>query len=204
MKLNRLLRWKRKAGQGLGGLLLLVLCASSDGFVKYKYYAHQMEIQGTSSFQPWTVQVNEMGVHADLHVNAGGNVSLVGPSALVIRVGSIVAARHSLMDIQIYKALKGADHPYLTFKVTKVNTKLFPNKVTFISGEGVMNVGGKSQTVPLRLYARVLPNGDVELWGGQVLDIRSLSVVPPSAFWGIYHYNPVISVTFSIILRKER
>lgn len=185
-------------------VLLLPLCASSDGFVKYKYLAHQMEIQGTSNFQPWTVNVNELGLHANLRINDAGNISLVGPSAMAIRAGSIVAARHSLMDIKIYQALQGENHPYLTFKLTKVNTKPFPNKVTFINGEGVLKVAGINHTVPVSLYARELPNGDIEMWGGQVIDLRSLSIQPPTAFWGLYYYNPIISLTFSIILRKER
>lgn len=192
------------AGRRFAWVLLLPLCASSDGFVKYKYHAHQMEIQGTSNFQPWTVNVNELGLHANLRINEAGNISLVGPSAMAIRAGSIVAARHSLMDIKIFKALQGDDHPYLTFKLTKVNTQAFPNKVTFIKGEGVLKVAGINHTVPVGLYARELPNGDIEMWGGQVVDVRSLSIRPPSAFWGLYYYKPVISLTFSIILRKER
>lgn len=186
------------------GIVLLFLGAASDGFVTYKYQAHQMEIQGTSNFQPWTVNVNEIGLQTKLRVNEAGNISLVGASAIVIRAGSIVAPRHSLMDIKIYRALRGQDHPYITFKLSKVNTRPLAHQVTFIEGEGVLNIAGENKIVPIKLYARVLPNKKIEMWGGNVIDVRTLGIKPPQSFWGAFQYDPVVNMTFSIILHATK
>ncbi len=184
-------------------LLALVLLGSSasTGLQRYKYHAHQMTIEGRSNWQTWTLEVKEVGIQADLKITEKGFISLVGPVVLMAKAAHISAPRPSLMDRNVVRTLKADDHPYISFNLLQIDTRDLQYGVTLLKTKGMLTIAGVEREIEMDVFARVLPNADVEVWGMKDLEMQHFNINPPSAFFGIIRADGRIKVNFDIIMR---
>ncbi|MDP2189190.1 MAG: YceI family protein [Sphingobacteriaceae bacterium] len=181
--------------------LVLVTSASSNGLQRYTYRAHQMTIEGRSNWQAWRLEVKEIGIQADLSINNKGFISLVGPVVLMAKAAHISAPRPSLMDRNVGPVLKADKHPYITFNLTQIDTRDLQHGVTLLKTKGLLSMAGVGKEIEMEVFARVLPNADVEIWGMKDLDMRDFDISPPTAFFGIIRSEGRVKINFDIILR---
>lgn len=160
-----------------------------------------MTIEGRSNWQPWSLEVKEVGIQADFRITPQGFISLVGPVVMMADASRISAPRPSLIDRNVVSTLKATDHPFISFNLTKIDTRNLQHGVSLLKTKGVLTVAGVGQEIDMEVFARVLPNGDVEIWGMKNLDMRDFGIQPPTAFWGIIRSASAVSVSFDIILR---
>lgn len=186
-------------------LLLVVLftSASSTGFQRYKYRAHQMTIEGRSNWQSWSLEVKEIGIQADLSITKQGFISLVGPVVMMAKAAHISAPRPSLIDRNVVATLKADKHPYISFNLLQIDTRDLKYGVTLMKTRGTLSIAGVNKEIEMDVFGRVLPNADVEIWGMKDLDMRHFDIKPPTAFWGIIRSEGQIKINFDIIMRAE-
>jgi|GEM_PF-503770 len=181
--------------------LVLLTYAASDGLQRYEYRTHQMSITGASNWQPWSLDVKEIGMRADFKITDKGFISLVGPVVLMVKTARISAPRPSMIDRNVVKALKIIEHPYITFNLNQIDTRDLKYGVTLMKTIGQLTVAGTSREIEMDVYGRVLPNGEVEIWGSKGFNMEAFNIPPPAAFWGIIRSDPQVKVDFDIILR---
>lgn len=182
-------------------LLVLLMSASNSGMQRYRYQAHQMTIEGRSNWQSWTLEVKEVGIHADFKITPQGFISVVGPVVLMAKSAHISAPRPSLMDRNVGPALKADKHPYITFNLLQIDTRDLKYGVTLLKTKGMLSIAGADQEVDMDVFARVLPNADVEVWGMKTVNMRDFGINPPTAFFGIIRSEATVNINFDIILR---
>jgi hypothetical protein len=181
--------------------LVLVTSGANSGLQRYKYQAHQMTIEGRSNWQSWSLEVKEVGIQADLKITEKGFISLVGPVVLMANAAHISAPKPSLMDRNVVRALKADKHPNISFNLLQIDTRDLQHGVTLLKTKGMLNIAGVGKEIEMEVFARALPNTDVEIWGMKDLDMRDFDISPPTAFFGIIRSQGRVKINFDIILR---
>jgi len=181
--------------------LVLVTSGASTGLQRYKYQTHQMTIEGRSNWQSWSLEVKDVGIQADLKITEKGFISLVGPVVLMATAAHISAPKPSLMDRNVVRALKADKHPYISFNLLQIDTRDLQHGITLLKTKGMLNIAGVAKEIEMEVFARVLPNTDVEIWGMKDLDMRDFAISPPTAFFGIIRSQGRVKINFDIILR---
>jgi polyisoprenoid-binding protein YceI len=131
-----------------------------------------------------------------------GFVSSVGMVSLSARVESIKSDKGSVMDNKTKEALKGDKHPVITYRLKQVAISEQKNKTSLLKTEGTLNIAGVSKQVKMDVYARQLPNGEVEVWGGNDIKMSDYGMKAPTALMGSIKTGDAVQVTFSVILKK--
>lgn len=181
--------------------LTLVLTVSWMGVVKFSNKAHQMTISGISNLHDWSTKVGQIQLHAEMEL-VNGFVSSVGMVSLSARVESIKSDKGSVMDNKTKEALKGDKHPVITYRLKQVAISEQKNKTSLLKTEGTLNIAGVSKQVKMDVYARQLPNGEVEVWGGNDIKMSDYGMKAPTALMGSIKTGDAVQVTFSVILKK--
>jgi polyisoprenoid-binding protein YceI len=160
-----------------------------------------MTISGTSNLHDWSTKVGQIQLHAEMEL-VNGFVSSVGMVSLSARVESIKSDKGSVMDNKTKEALKGDKHPVITYRLKQVAISEQKNKTSLLKTEGTLNIAGVSKQVKMDVYARQLPNGEVEVWGGNDIKMSDYGMKAPTALMGSIKTGDAVQVTFSVILKK--
>jgi len=182
-------------------LLLVALSVSWMGVAKFSNKAHQMSISGTSNLHDWATSVENIQLQAEMEL-VNGFVSSVGTATLTAHVESIKSDKGTIMDNKTKEALKGDKHPLITYRLKQVDISEQKNKISLLKTEGSLRIAGVTKQVKMDVYARQLPNGDVEVWGGNDIKMSQYGMKAPTALLGSIKTGDDVKVTFSIILKN--
>lgn len=196
------INWIRK---GLLSILLiapaLVLFAqSAKGLLPYSNRAHQMVIEGTSNLHDWQTKVHKLSLKAQFAVE-NQLVNTVGEVVLTADARSIKSDKGSVMDNKTHEALKTSKHPTITFRLRQLQSVEVANKVTEIKTTGDLTIAGVTRPVSMLVYTKLLPNGEIEVWGSQKLKMSHFGVAAPTALMGSIKTGDEITVRFDIIMK---
>jgi hypothetical protein len=181
--------------------LTLVLTVSWMGVIKFTNKAHQMTISGTSNLHDWSTNVEQIQLQAEMEL-VKGFVSSVGTVSLSAKVESIKSDKGSVMDNKTKEALKGDKHPIINYRLKQVAISEQKNNISLLKTEGSLSIAGVTKQVKMDVYARQLPNGDVEVWGGNDIKMSDYGMKAPTALMGTIKTGDAVKVTFSVILKK--
>lgn len=181
--------------------LTFFLTVSWMGAVKFTNKAHQMTISGTSNLHDWSTNVEKIQLQAEMEL-VNGFVSSVGTVTLSARVESIKSDKGSVMDGKTKEALKGDKFPIITYRLKQVDIVEMKNKISLLKTEGSLTIAGVTKQVKMEVYARQLPNGEIEVWGGNDIKMTHYGMKPPTALMGSIKTGDDVKVTFSVILKK--
>jgi len=67
---------------------------------------------------------------------------------------------------------------------------------------GNLTIGGTTQPIVLIVKATILPNGEVQIRGGQKIKMTSFKLSPPTAMFGALKTGDDVVVTYTLILKK--
>lgn len=187
--------------KGLAAVLFVGLLVSWSGVIKFTNKAHQMSISGTSNLHDWSTNVEKIQLQAEMEL-VNGFVSSVGTVTLSANVSSIKSDKGSVMDSKTKEALKGDKHPVITYKLKQVAIQEQKNKISLLKTEGSLTIAGVTRQVKMDVFARQLPNGDIEVWGANDLKMSDYGMKAPTALMGSIKTGDQVKVTFSVVLKK--
>ncbi|MFN3530733.1 MAG: YceI family protein [Bacteroidia bacterium] len=182
-------------------LLGALLSISWMGVQRFQNRAHQMTISGTSNLHDWSTNVTRVDLQAELEL-LNGYVSSVGMVQLSVPVASIRSDKGSVMDSKTREALQEAKHPVIRYQLRQVKIEEQPNKISKLKTEGSLTIAGATRQVQMDVFARQLPNNEVEVWGSHQLNMSNYKIKAPTALLGTIRTGDEISIAFSVILNK--
>lgn len=186
-------------------LLVLGLIAISTtswmGVMRFSNRSHQMTIAGTSNLHDWTTNVQEISLIAEMEL-VNGYVSTVGTVTMSAKVNSIKSDKGSVMDGKTREALKGDKNPNITYRLRQVEIAQLKDKISKLSTEGTLNIAGVTKPVKMDVFARQLPNGEVEVWGTHALSMKDYGMQAPTALMGTIKTGDLVTINYSVILKK--
>lgn len=182
-------------------LSFIALTVSWMGVVHFTNRAHQMTISGTSNIHDWSTNVESMKIEAEMEL-VNGFVSAVGTVAMSARVSSIKSDKGTIMDNKTKEALKGDKHPVIRYDLKQVEIQERKDKVSLLKTEGTLHIAGVTRPIKMNVYARQLPNNEVEVWGSHKINLAHYGMKAPTALMGSIKTGDEVTVTYSVILKN--
>lgn len=187
-----------KTGIAVSFVLLMV---SWMGVVRFTNRAHQMTISGTSNIHDWSTNVESIKIQAEMEL-VNGFVSSVGTVAMSARVSSIKSDKGTIMDNKTKEALKGDKHPVIRYDLKQVDIQERKDKVSLLKTEGTLHIAGVTRPIKMDVFARQLPNNEVEVWGSHKINLNDYGMKAPTALMGSIKTGDEVTVAYSVILKN--
>lgn len=181
---------------------LLLFAQPAKGLFPYVSRAHSMFIEGTSNLHDWQTKVVKANLTAEFALE-NNLLNAIGEVVLVADAKSIKSDKGSVMDGKTHDALKVDKHPTITFRLKQIQSLASANRVTEIRTVGNLTIAGVTRPITMTVFAKLLPNGEVEVWGSQKLKMTDFKVDPPTALMGSIRTGDEIIVRFDLILKRQ-
>lgn len=182
-------------------LCFIVLMVSWMGVIRFSNRAHQMTISGTSNIHDWSTNVENVKIQAEMEL-VNGFVSSVGTVAMSARVASIKSDKGTIMDNKTKEALKGEKHPVIRYDLKQVEIQERKDKVSLLKTEGTLHIAGVTRPIRMDVFARQLPNNEVEVWGAHTINLAHYGMKAPTALMGSIKTGDQVTVSYSVILKN--
>jgi hypothetical protein len=165
----------------------------------------RVTIAGTSNIHAYTAATTEIRVtRVALAAGVSGPAfweSVVKPGALEAFEIAIPAARLSSpkegLDKNMHKALKVQEHPEITFRLTRLDAGIAPDRLKAL---GMLQIAGVEREVTLDLLTERKDAG-LTVKGELRLLMTDFGIKPPTAMLGMLKTDPKVTVTFETVLR---
>jgi hypothetical protein len=163
----------------------------------------QTLIKGKSNLNKWESKVKLISAKLITHEDNNNNHDFRIPPTLIdtlsikIKVKDILSGNKK-MDRLTRKALKGKEHPYITFfYLTNTLEKNENQKIT-----GFLTIAGvtKKITTPVVFYKK---DQVITLKGLQKLNMNNFGIKPPKAFLGILKTRKMIEIDFTLKFKSN-
>jgi polyisoprenoid-binding protein YceI len=164
----------------------------------------RLTIAGTSSVHDWTATTSAVRItRAQLSAQAAGTAlwdEAVKPGALeafeiAIAANTLKSGKDGL-DKNMYKALNTAQHPDITFRLTKMEAGASAGA---LKAAGLLTISGVERPVTLELTTQA-KDATLVVKGALPLVMTDYGIKPPKAMLGVIKTNPKVTVTFEIVL----
>lgn len=156
----------------------------------------RMWIDGTSNRSDWTVEAKELG---GSFVIEGTNVT----SALIeVPAERIESSVSRIMDRLMYKTLKSAQHPTVSFRLAGVTPMAAgaDGGVT-LTARGQLAIAGTSKEVSFPVTGR-REGADGWRFAGQLtMLLTDFGMDPPTALFGALHTGDQVTIRFDVLAR---
>jgi Uncharacterized conserved protein len=179
----------------------LIISVQGVAQVAYNLKSFKVVISGTSNLHDWTADVTKMQLNSSMSINSN-KISGISSATVIVDANTIDGSEGSIMDGKIRDALKAEQFPKITFQLT-APMNLQPNaEDTATTIAGNLTIGGTTQPIVLIVKATILPNGEVQIRGGQKIKMTSFKLSPPTAMFGALKTGDDVVVTYTLILKK--
>lgn len=180
--------------------IILTLTLSMSAFlfaqVDYQISNFKVSIAGTSTVHDWTADVNSVSGIADLEMTNGELTGLINLN-VKIDANSIKSEKGSMMDKNIYKALKTKDNNYITFKLKKVKSLTTTGNMTNLSVDGDLTIAGATKLVNLRATGTE-NDGSYKFEGSKKIKMTDYNVEPPTFMFGAMTTGDEVTITYEV------
>jgi YceI-like protein len=162
----------------------------------------RVSIAGTSNIHPYTASTSDVRI---VRVQLTNGVT-AGDWADVVKTGAIEKFEISIpastlsspkegIDKTMHKALKVAEHPDITFRLSRLEGA---GGAGAFRGVGMLEIAGVAREVALEL--RAVESGSTLTVKGEVqLLMTDYGVTPPKAMLGMLKTDPKVTVTFETV-----
>ena len=171
-----------------------------------KLSAARVSIAGTSNIHPFTASTTDVRMSRFALAPADGDLlpSAVKPGALeafeiAIKAASLTSPKEGL-DKNMHKALKVAEFPDITFKLTRIDAGVAPNVLKAI---GLLKIAGVEKEVAFDLKTAINASA-ITVIGEVPLLMTDYGITPPKAMLGMLKTDPKITVTFEVVLASQQ
>lgn len=168
----------------------------------YKIKSHEIKIEGTSNLQSWSADVEKASGTFRIQLE-DGKIVRVDEATVVMDATSIKGSEGRRMDNKIYESLNTKSQPNITFNLRDIVALRENPGTARINANGVITVAGVSKVANLNTVGKVLPNGDIEFTGSQVIRMTDHRVSPPTALLGALKTGDEVTVVYRIVLNAQ-
>lgn len=158
---------------------------------------YNITIGGSSNVHDWEETVSQASGDAKVQWNADGSFTLL--SLTIKMYGSSIKSEHgSIMDNKTYDALRVNSYPYITFKMTSLQSITPSGSGYRIKVRGDLTIAGKINSVNLDAMVYVKENGKLFIDGSQKLLMSDYNVDPPTAMMGAMKVSDEVTVSYKV------
>jgi polyisoprenoid-binding protein YceI len=181
-----------------------VSAGAPQGSTQITVGSGRLTITGTSSVHDWTATTGAVRItRAQLSAQAAGSAlwdEAVKPGVLeafeIAIAASTLKSGKDGLDKNMYKALNTAQHPDITFRLTKIEAGASAGA---LKAAGMLTISGVERPVTLDLTTQAR-DATLVVKGALPLVMTDYGIKPPKAMLGVIKTNPKVTVTFEIVL----
>lgn len=184
-------------------IFLLGLSGSLRAQDTYRVADPDIKVLGTSNLHNWSMEAKDISCSANFSFGTGASVLPQSLTALnlVIPVHNLKSGE-SLMDSRAYTALKADKFGTITYISTSVTIVPGQRNQFQAKSTGTMTIAGVTKPVLLVVTCQVNTDGSITCSGSQQLKMTDYQVKPPSFMLGALKTGDLLTINFSIILKK--
>ncbi len=158
---------------------------------------HKITIEGSSNVHDWE-EVAEIAT--------GDGTVLWNPDAsfniqklfLKVSVKSIKSDKGSIMDDKTFDALKGEEHPYITFKMVSIKSLTKSATGYTIKVNGELTIAGVTKNVDINGTVAVKEKGKLYIETSKAIKMTDFGIEPPTAMMGAMKVGDDITIKFKL------
>ncbi len=187
----------------LGSILVSFTLTTEISSISYTIdKSTKITIEGTSNVHDWVAHVNKVTGGVEFGVSDDGLIR-INECNVNIDVESIKSEKGSIMDNKMFKALKGKEHPSITFKLKSIGSMEKTSSGFKSKVYGYLTVAGTTKVIGFDVVGTELANGNYEVKGSEKLKMTSYNVDPPTAMMGAMTTGDDITIKFQTILVQK-
>ena len=192
------------ARAGLLALVPLLAAATPANQLLTLQPASTLTVAGTSTVRSFTCGASAFTTAVATTGGAPVEVVLAGERAVTgADVAIDVAAldcRNGTMNAHMGKALKGAQHPTIAFRMTGYESARATDGAAG-TVTGVLTLAGVQKTITMRGGAARGPDGALRATGTHALKMTEYGIKPPSLMLGAMKVGDEVTVSFDLLLK---
>jgi polyisoprenoid-binding protein YceI len=160
-------------------------------------------VKGSSSLHAWESNITQMEGKGAFETKDDELVAVKNVE-IKIAVTGIKSKEGKKMDNKTYETFKSGQNPYIVYTLSNAVVKVNASNVVTIEASGKLTMAGNSQSVPLSLSGKKLPNGDLQLSVSKKLKMTDYKMEPPVMLLGTIKVGNEITVEFDFVLERVR
>ncbi|MEO1011856.1 MAG: YceI family protein [Bacteroidota bacterium] len=171
-------------------VLLLTVFTTLAGLAQETYTLSAestLVIDGTSTLRDWSVTANTMMGKLKAETDMPKEITFEVP------VADIKSERGSTMDKKTFNALKGGQHPKVTFALKEFKDNN--------AASGTLNIAGVEKDVEVSTKMTDA-DGKLTISGEHTITLQDYNMVPPSAMFGQIVVGDDVIVKFNLVFTK--
>lgn len=158
-------------------------------------------VKGSSSLHAWESKVTQMEGKGAFETKDDELVAVKNVE-IKIAVTGIKSKEGKKMDNKTYETFKSDEYPFIVYTVSNAVVKVNASNVVTIEASGKLSMAGSTQSVPLSLTGKKLPNGDLQLSVSKKLKMTDYKMEPPVMLLGTIKVGNEITVEFDFVLER--
>jgi polyisoprenoid-binding protein YceI len=157
-------------------------------------------INGTSSLHNWESEVTGISGKATFGIEQS-TLSSLENLEVQMEVKSIKSGKKG-MDNNTYKALKAETYPFITFKLTSVNSMKTTAAGCSIDARGNLTIAGTTKPISLTVEGISNPGGIWVFKGSKTIKMTDYNVDPPTALMGTIKTGDELKINFDVPFKQ--
>jgi len=182
-------------------LILISLLFSSTIILGQNEYTlagdHKITIAGTSNVHDWEEVAETATGDGVVQWNPDATFNIQKLN-LKVSVKSLKSDKGSIMDNKTYDALKGDDHPYITFKMSSIKSIVKSRTGYTVEVNGDLTIAGVTKNVDINGTVYVKENGKLYIETSKALKMTDFGIDPPTAMMGAMTVGNDITIKFKL------
>jgi hypothetical protein len=188
---------------GLAVIFLLGLSGSLRAQDAYRSADPDIKVLGTSNLHNWSMEAKDITCSAKFGFapTGSGLPQSLTELNLLIPVHNLKSGE-SLLDSRAYNALKADKFGSITFTSSSAVIVQGQRNQFQVKSTGTMTIAGATQPVVLIVACQVNADGSITCTGSQQLKMTDYQIKPPSFMLGALKTGDLLTINFSLILKK--
>jgi polyisoprenoid-binding protein YceI len=161
-------------------------------------------VEGTSTVRSWTCRAT--AIDAAIETNGPGATTAVIKGEKAVRTVSVTIPAAKLecgngtMNSHLQKALKAAESPTITFRVSSYDIeKGGPGVTGTLNGQ--LTIGGTTKPVAVQAAGQAAPDGTLHVTGTHDVVMTQFGLKPPTLMMGTMKVGDKVKVSFDLYLK---
>jgi len=164
-----------------------------------------MTIDGTSTLHDWTSKVNQIEGQievADKVVKKLSQGAKFDKVVFAAEVKSIESGRGNTMDNRTYEALKGDEHPQVTFTLVDGSLSQIKGNEFTMNAKGDLSIAGVTKPIELEVNGKQIDKETFTFSGSKGIDMTEFSIKPPTAMFGTIETGKDVTIKFDLVFNR--
>lgn len=158
---------------------------------------HKITIQGTSNVHDWEEVAQTASGDGVVQWNQDATFNIQKLN-LKVTVKSLKSDKGSIMDNKTYDALKGDEHPYITFKLSSIKSMVKSGTGYTVKVNGDLTIAGVTKNVDINGTVYVKENGKLYIETSKSIKMTDFGIDPPTAMMGAMTVGNEITIKFKL------